>query len=92
MKKDDVILLEDRGLVSISGEDAKDFLQNIITNDVNKVSNTNTIFSGLFTPQGKYLFEFFVIQSRDSYLLDCDNKFTSELINYFSIKLLINLR
>jgi hypothetical protein len=84
MKKDAVILLEDRGLVSISGEDAKDFLQNIITNDVNKVSNTNTIFSGLFTPQGKYLFEFFVIQSRDSYLLDCDNKFTSELINYLS--------
>ena len=84
MKKDQIILLQDRGLISISGEDAKDFLQNIITNDINKVNVTNTIFSGLFTPQGKYLFEFFLIQSKNGYLLDCNNKFTQELINYLS--------
>ena len=82
MEKNEIILLKDRGLISISGEDAKDFLQNIITNDVSKVSNTNTIFSGLFTPQGKYLFEFFLIQSKNGYLLDCDNKFTSGLIDF----------
>ena len=84
MEKDQIILLEDRGLLSVSGEDAKDFLQNIITNDVDKVSDTNTIFSGLFTSQGKYLFEFFLIHSKGRYLLDCDNKFTSEIINYLS--------
>ena len=84
MKKDQIILLEDRGLISISGKDAKDFLQNIITNDVNKVSEKETIFSGLFTPQGKYLFEFFLIKSKDGFLLDCDNKLTSEIINYLS--------
>ena len=60
MKKDQIILLEDRGLISITGEDNKNFLQNIITNDVEKVSLSSTIFSGLFTPQGKYLFEFFL--------------------------------
>ena len=38
MEKDQIILLEDRGLVSITGEDAKNFLQNIITNDIEKVS------------------------------------------------------
>ena len=84
MKKDQIILLEDRGLISITGEDAKNFLQNIITNDIEKVSFTNTIFSALFTPQGKYLFEFFLIKVDDGYLLDCDNKFTSEIINYLS--------
>ena len=84
MKKDQIILLQDRGLISISGENAKDFLQNVITNDINKVNVTNTIFSGLFTPQGKYLFEFFLIQSKNGYLLDCNSKFTQELINYFS--------
>ena len=84
MKKDQIILLQERGLISISGENAKDFLQNIITNDINKVNVTNTIFSGLFTPQGKYLFEFFLIQSKNGYLLDCNNKFTQELINYLS--------
>jgi len=84
MKKNQIILLEDRGLISVSGEDAKDFLQNIISNDVDKVSATSTIFSGLFTPQGKYFFEFFLIKLKDEYLLDCDNKFTEDFINYLS--------
>ena len=49
MKKDQVIILEKRGIILISGNDAKDFLQNIITNDINKVSKENNffIFAGL---------------------------------------------
>ena len=82
MEKDQIILLENRGLILISGEDAKYFLQNIITNDVEKVNSSASIFSALFTPQGKYLFEFFLIQSKNGYLLDCDNQFTNEIINY----------
>ena len=82
MEKDQIILLENRGLILISGEDAKNFLQNIITNDIEKVSSSTSIFSALFTPQGKYLFEFFLIQSKNGYLLDCDNKFTNEIIDY----------
>ena len=34
MEKDQIVLLEDRGLISITGEDTKNFLQNIITNDI----------------------------------------------------------
>ena len=82
MDKDQIILLEDRGLISITGGDTKNFLQNIITNDIDKVSFSSSIFSALFTPQGKYLFEFFLIQSKNGYLLDCDNEFTKEIINY----------
>ena len=82
MEKDQIILLEDRGLISITGEDTKNFLQNIITNDIEKVSFSSSIFSALFTPQGKYLFEFFVIKSKNGYLLDCDYKFTKEIVNY----------
>ena len=82
MEKDQIILLENRGLISITGEDIKNFLQNIITNDIEKVSSSASIFSALFTPQGKYLFEFFLIQSKKGYLLDCDNQFTNEIINY----------
>ena len=84
MKKDQIILLEDRGLISINGDDAKNFLQNIITNDIEKVNNSCSIFSALFTPQGKYFFEFFLIQSKDGYLLDCDSKATKEIINYLT--------
>ena len=82
MDKDQIILLEDRGLILITGEDVKNFLQNIITNDIEKVNLSSSIFSALFTPQGKYLFEFFLIKSKNGYLLDCDNKFTNEIINY----------
>ena len=84
MEKDQIILLEDRGLISITGNDAKNFLQNIITNDIEKVNKTCSIFSALFTPQGKYLFEFFLIQSKDGFLLDCDGKATNEIINYLT--------
>ena len=82
MEKDQIILFENRGLISITGEEAKNFLQNIITNDIGKVSSSVSIFSALFTPQGKYLFEFFLVQSKNGYLLDCDNEFTNEIINY----------
>ena len=84
MEKDQIILFEDRGLISITGDNAKNFLQNIITNDIEKVNNSCSIFSALFTPQGKYLFEFFLIQSNDGYLLDCDSKATNEIINYLT--------
>ena len=63
MKKDQVIILEKRGIILISGNDAKDFLQNIITNDINKVSKENSIFAALLTPQGKYLNDFFIVLS-----------------------------
>jgi folate-binding protein YgfZ len=84
MKKDQLIILEDRGLISISGEDAKDFLQNIITNNIEKVNTTNSIFSALFTPQGKYLYEFFLIKSNNGFFLDCDGQSTKDLIDHLS--------
>ena len=62
MEKNEVITLEDRGFIQVKGPEAKDFLQNIVTNDLEKVTNESTIFSSILTPQGKYLFEFFVIK------------------------------
>ncbi len=81
MEKDQIIILEHRGLISITGDDAKEFLQNIITNDINKVSNTSSIFAALLSPQGKYLFDFFIIKKDDGYLLDCEGTLVNELIN-----------
>ena len=81
MEKDQIVILEDRGLISISGKDAREYLQNIITNDINKVSETSSIFSALLNPQGKYLFEFFIIKSNNGYFLDCDKKINEELIS-----------
>jgi len=84
MEKNQIVILEDRGLIAIEGPDAQDFLQNIISNDIEKVSEFNSIFSGIFTAQGKYLYEFFIIKNGKNFLLDCDNAFSRELINHLS--------
>ena len=60
MEINETALLDDRGIVHINGNEAKDFLQNIITNDIEKVKDNFTLFSSIFTPQGKYLYEFFI--------------------------------
>ena len=44
-----VYILEDRAILYINGEDSKEFLQNLISNDINKVSDVNSCFSSLLT-------------------------------------------
>ena len=84
MKKDEIIILEDRGLISITGDDVKEYLQNIITNDIEKVDHNNSIFSALLSPQGKYLHEFFIISSDNGYFLDCSDELKEDLIGCLS--------
>tara|TARA_B100000963_G_scaffold309554_1_gene285628 strand:- start:619 stop:1494 length:876 start_codon:yes stop_codon:yes gene_type:complete len=84
MEKDQIIILENRGLISVTGEDAREFLQNLITNDINKVSNTSSIFSGLLSPQGKYLYDFFVIKKENGYIIDCDGSTSKEFVHNLS--------
>jgi len=89
MEKNEVITLEDRGFIQVAGLEAKDFLQNIVTNDIEKVTNSSTVFSSILTPQGKYLFEFFVLKLKDSYLLECEKKSTVEIIkllNFYKLR------
>ena len=89
MEKNEVITLEDRGFIQINGPEAKDFLQNIVTNDIDKVTNNSTIFSSILTPQGKYLFEFFVLKLKDGYLVECEKQSTEEIIkllNFYKLR------
>ena len=55
--KNSVFILQDRAIIYVNGPDAKDFLQNLITNDINKVTDNLSIFASLLTPQGKFLFD-----------------------------------
>ena len=84
MDKNEVITLEDRGFIQVTGAEAKDFLQNIVTNDVEKVTDSSSVFSSILTPQGKYLFEFFILKLKDSYLLECEKESTEEIIKIFN--------
>ncbi len=89
MDKNEVITLEDRGFIQVNGAEAKDFLQNIITNEIEKVTSSSSVFSSILTPQGKYLFEFFILKLKDNYLLECEKKSTAEIIkllNFYKLR------
>ena len=80
-----VYILEDRGILFIQGSDTKEFLQNLITNDINKVDEANSCFSSLLTPQGKYLFDFLVVEHKKGYFIDCEKKQIEELFKQLNI-------
>ena len=80
-----VYILEDRGILFINGSDTKEFLQNLITNDINKVNTTNSCFASLLTPQGKFLFDFLIIQHKNGYFIDCEKKQAEELFKQLNV-------
>ena len=74
-----VYILKDRGLLYINGDEAKEFLQNIITNNIENVSEDRSCFSVLLTPQGKYLYDFIIIKHKSGFLLDCEKEIIDDL-------------
>ena len=85
MNKKKVYILEDRGILFVQGKDAKGFLQNLITNDIDKVNETNSCFASLLTPQGKYLFDFLVVKHKNGYFLDCEKIQIENLYNQLDL-------
>jgi len=61
--------MTDRTLLRLSGSDAQDFLQGLITNDVTGAQN-GLVYAALLTPQGKYIADFFVLAHGDGLLID----------------------
>ena len=87
--KNSVYILEDRAILYINGIDAKDFLQNLISNDINKVSENFSCFASLLTPQGKFLYEFIVIKHKSGYFVDCEKSQSEEIfkqLNTYKIR------
>ncbi len=85
MEKDQIFILKDRGVAYISGEDSKDFLQNIVTNDINKVTDISSCFASMLTPQGKYLFDFIIVKYKQGYFLDCEKNQINQLVDRLNI-------
>ena len=79
MNKDNIYTLEDRGILYIHGEDVLEYIQNIITNDITKVTDSMSCFASLLTPQGKYLFDFIVVKHKKGYFFDCEKKQIDQL-------------
>ena len=76
-----VYILDDRAILYLNGEDTKEFLQNLISNNINKVSEENSCFTSLLTPQGKFLYEFIIVKHKNGFLIDCEKSQADGLYN-----------
>lgn len=76
--------LIDRGVIRVSGEDARDFLQNIVTNEMDEVTPERAGYGALLTPQGKIICDFFVValpaEDGGGFLLDTPLLQTADLM------------
>ena len=79
MNLEKVYILDDRAILYINGPDSKKYLQNLISNDIERVSESKSCFASLLSPQGKFLFDFLVIKHKDGYFLDCEKKIANQL-------------
>jgi len=69
-----------RGVVAVSGDDGADFLQGLVTADIEQLPEGGTAFGALLSPQGKILFDFLVHRQGDTYLIDLPAEATGALI------------
>lgn len=72
MSETTFVILPNRGLLRVSGEEAEEFLQNLVSNDVTRATADTAVYATLLTPQGKFLHDFFVVRDEDGFLLDCE--------------------
>jgi len=77
-------LLQRRGVIRVAGVDARKYLQGLITNDIAKAQDGRAIHAGLLNPQGKVLFDFFVVAANGGYLLDVVKDKSGELTKRLS--------
>ena len=84
MKIQNVYILEDRGILYINGADAKEFLQNMISKDINSVNENNSCFASLLSPQGKFLFAFIIAKHKSGYFIDCEKSQVEALFKQLS--------
>jgi folate-binding protein YgfZ len=78
-------LLDDRGILAVSGPDRRPFLQGLVSNDVDKVCPTASRYAALLTAQGKYLHDFIMVEAGESFWLDAEAARLGDLKRRLSI-------
>lgn len=90
-----IVLLAERGVLEVAGEDRVAFLQGLVSNDVTAVSPGRAVWAALLTPQGKWLADFFIIAHQNTLLLDCEGGQLAELqarLSRFRVRAKVTLR
>ena len=79
MNTEKVYILDDRGILYINGPESDKYLQNLISNDIEKVNESKSCFASLLSPQGKFLFDFLIVRHKEGYFLDCEKRIVDQL-------------
>ncbi|MFM6972464.1 MAG: YgfZ/GcvT domain-containing protein, partial [Alphaproteobacteria bacterium] len=90
-----MIWLNDRKILQISGDDAKSFLQGLITNDINLLETKNLIYSANLNANGKYFADFFIFKKKENYFLDCHLHQIEEIakkFNFFKLRANVEIK
>ena len=83
------IALDDRGLLAVSGPEARPFLQGLLSNDVARVVPDRAMYATLLSPQGKFLHDFFVLELEGELIFDCEGPRQAELerrLNFYKLR------
>lgn len=81
--------LENRAVLKLTGGDVRTLLQGLITNDMKKFGPEAPLYAALLTPQGKYLFDFFLYERDGAVLMDCEASRKGALIqrlNFYKLR------
>jgi hypothetical protein len=73
------VVLDDRGVLRVDGEDRVSFLQGLVSNDVARVAADRAVYAALLTAQGRFLHDFFIVAGPAGFLLDCERERTRDL-------------
>ncbi|MGH6663424.1 MAG: YgfZ/GcvT domain-containing protein [Pseudolabrys sp.] len=86
-------LLPERGVVKVAGDDARGFLNGLLTNDMAKVAPGSACYAGLLTPQGKIIADFIVAEVNPAeghgFFLDCPKALAGTLVeklNFYRLR------
>jgi hypothetical protein len=79
------VVLDDRGVLAVSGPDRRTFLQGLVSNDVEQVRSTRACYAALLTAQGKYLHDFMMVERADTILLEAEAARIADLARRLSV-------
>ncbi|HEX2352672.1 MAG: YgfZ/GcvT domain-containing protein [Hyphomicrobiales bacterium] len=86
-------LLPDRGVVKVDGDDARKFLNGLVTSDIAKVTPEAASFTALLTPQGKIIVDFILVEAPPAdgggFFLDCPRALAPTLLqrlNFYKLR------
>jgi folate-binding protein YgfZ len=91
----DFFQLQDRTIIEISGLNCKEFLQGLLTNDANKITEKNLIYSFMLNAQGRFLYDFFIFEKDGKILLDCYFSRVGEIVkklNFYKLRAKIEIK